>query len=108
MRTVGRIGPTFDATSVWTRSRGTPAAVRARYRSLKVLVDTRVLYFFPRAGCRRGPEGPHYVPTSAVRQSGEREEDDRETSRLPIVERKECFTCWRKPAADWARPRSDG
>src|SRR5437762_723101 len=40
MRTVGRIGPTLEAISVWTRSRGTPAAGLddVRERRIRTLV----------------------------------------------------------------------
>src|SRR5438094_607836 len=39
MRTVGRMGPSLDATSVCARSRGTPEAARARYRSVNAFLD---------------------------------------------------------------------
>src|SRR5437762_10762718 len=87
MRTVGRIGPTFEARSVWTRSRGTPAAARARYRSRKVPVDTRSIVLPVRgpvqfagfAHQRSGGEAasrspvsePHYLFAYAGRGLGE-------------------------------------
>src|SRR5437762_1730325 len=104
MRTVGRIGPTLEAISVWTRSRGTPAAARARYRSRKVPVDTRLLYCYGAtvlllrgaqvAGPQTGSGGT--VASRSLVNWGR-------LARAPFT-----LTCWRRPAADSARPRSAG
>src|ERR1051325_6361170 len=55
MSTVGRIGFRCDRTSVLARSRGTPAAVRAMYRSVKPSFDMgyRPLYFTSAYNCGR-------------------------------------------------------
>src|SRR5262245_25533679 len=86
MSTVGRMGPIFAAMSVDARSRGTPAAARARYRKVNVFFDIRscliVARGFSRAAVARcSPEGSLYEVSDyrrdRVAEAGEVTGDDR-------------------------------
>ena len=78
MRTVGRIGFSLERTSVFARSRGTPAAVRAIYRSVKPSFDMRPHYCTRLSGTFRFAARPRRI-IAAGRSRARRPE--RSTSR---------------------------
>src|SRR5262245_42389417 len=64
MSTVGRMGPTREATTVWMRSRGAPAAARARYRRVKASFDIQEHFIVQPIGSPATAPHRHPCPRS--------------------------------------------
>src|SRR5213076_2461287 len=70
MSTVGRTGVSLETTSVCARSRGTPAAARARYRSVNACLDIRKASLYTRGHFVQDDigEGEHRLQTRQHRR----------------------------------------